>query len=204
VLLIPGLKPRIADDDASWHSRVGGLPDAAFLHDGQMTKRIIRSASLSALAPYPDALLWDVGAGCGSIAIEWMRASRGAGAVAVEPVAARVAMIRENARQLGTEKLRIVEGQAPDALAGLARPDAIFIGVGITGEGVFEACWNALRKGGRLVANAVTVESESRIMALYAELGGELSRISVQQAEPVGRFMGWKPAMPVTQWVVVK
>jgi len=169
-----------------------------------MTKRIIRSASLSALAPYPDALLWDVGAGCGSIAIEWMRASRGAGAVAVEPVAARVAMIRENARQLGTEKLRIVEGQAPDALAGLARPDAIFIGVGITGEGVFEACWNALRKGGRLVANAVTVESESRIMALYAELGGELSRISVQQAEPVGRFMGWKPAMPVTQWVVVK
>ena len=194
----------IADENANWYSRAGGLPDDAFVHDGQMTKRIVRSTTLSALTPYPDALLWDVGAGCGSIAIEWMRASRGARAIAIEPNYKRIAMIRENAVLLGAEKIQIVEGKAPSALDGLERPDAIFIGGGLTSTETFERCWNALRNGGRLVANAVTVESEARLFELYEKHGGELSRITVQQAEPVGRFKGWKPFMSVTQWMVMK
>ena len=194
----------IADEDAKWYSRAGGLPDDAFVHDGQMTKRIVRSTTLSALAPYPDALLWDVGAGCGSIAIEWMRAARGARAIAIEPNDKRLAMIKQNAVQLGVEKIQIIEGKAPEALHGLDQPDAIFIGGGLTSDETFENCWGALRKGGRLVANAVTVESEAKLFELYEKHGGELSRMTVQQAEPVGRFKGWKPFMPVTQWMVVK
>ncbi len=194
----------IAAGDSQWYSRVGGLPEAAFVHDGQITKRLVRSMTLSSLAPYPDALLWDVGAGCGSIAVEWMRAARGARAITIESVEARCALIRQNAGRLGTEKVEVVNGEAPAALAGLAKPDAIFIGGGLTGDGVFETCWEALKDAGRLVANAVTVESEAKILELRAKHGGELSRISVQQSEPVGRFKGWKPLMPVTQWVVVK
>lgn len=194
----------IADENALWYSRVGGLPDEAFVHDGQMTKRMVRSTTISALAPYPDALLWDVGAGCGSIAIEWMRAARGARAIAIEPNDKRIAMIRENAIQLGVEKIQIVEGKAPDALNGLKQPDAIFIGGGLTSDATFEICWNGLRNGGRIVANAVTVESEAMLFKLCEKHGGELSRISVQQAEPVGRFKGWKPFMPVTQWIAIK
>ena len=194
----------LADDEANIYSRVGGLPDEAFVHDGQMTKRIVRSSTLSALAPYPDALLWDVGAGCGSIAIEWMRAARGARAIAIEHNDKRISMIRENAVQLGVEKIQIIEGEAPQALAGLEEPDAIFIGGGLTTDETFETCWDALRNGGRLVANAVTVESEAKLFSLCEDYGGELSRISVQQAEPVGRFKGWKPLMPVTQWTVSK
>jgi len=194
----------VAEGDRGWFSRVGGLPDNSFVHDGQLTKRVVRSATLSALAPYPDAVLWDVGSGCGSIAVEWMRASRGAQAIAIEQQPDRLSMIRENSVQLGTEKISVVEGTAPDALAGLATPDAVFIGGGLTADGVFEACWEALRVGGRLVANAVTVESETRLFSLCSKYGGELSRIAVQQAEPVGRFQGWKPLMPVTQWVVIR
>ncbi len=194
----------VADDDAKWYSRSGGLPDEAFVHDGQMTKRIVRSTTLSALAPYPDAMLWDVGAGCGSIAIEWMRSSRGARAIAIERNEKRIAMIKENAVQLGVEKIQIIEGKAPDVLDGLEQPDAIFIGGGLTSKETFETCWNALHSGGRLVANAVTVESEMKLFELNEKHGGELSRITVQQAEPVGRFKGWKPFMPVTQWMVVK
>ena len=194
----------IADDTAKWYSRVGGLPDEAFFHDGQMTKRIVRAATLSALAPYPDALLWDVGAGCGSVAIEWMRAARGARAIAIEHVEARIEMIGKNSVELGVEKLMLVEGKAPEMLEGLAKPDAVFIGGGVTSEGVFDTCWDALRTGGRMVINAVTVESEMKLLELHAEHGGELARLSVQQAEPVGRFKGWKPFMPVTQWMVIK
>ncbi|MDJ0612271.1 MAG: precorrin-6y C5,15-methyltransferase (decarboxylating) subunit CbiE [Rhizobiaceae bacterium] len=194
----------IGDENSKWYSRVGGLPDDAFVHDGQMTKRVVRSATVSALAPYQDALLWDVGAGCGSIAIEWMRAARGAKAIAIEPVVERVAMIRKNAIQLGTEKIEIVEGKAPEVLMGLDQPDAIFIGGGGTTDRVFEVCWDALRSGGRMVINAVTVESEMKLFEYHAEYGGELTRFSVQQAEPVGRFKGWKPFMPVTQWMVIK
>ena len=194
----------VADEDARWYSRIGGLPDEAFAHDGQMTKRIVRSATLSALAPYPDALLWDVGAGCGSIGIEWMRAARGARAIAIELNEKRIAMIRENAIALGVEKIKIVEGKAPIALDGLEQPDAIFIGGGLTSDQTFDLCWNGLRDGGRLVANAVTIESEAMLLKLHEKHGGELSRIVIQQAEPVGRFKGWKPFMPVTQWVVIK
>lgn len=194
----------IAEENAKWYSRIGGLPDDAFVHDGQMTKRIVRSTTLSALSPYPDALLWDVGAGCGSIAIEWMRAARGARAIAIEPNDNRLAMIRQNSVQLGVEKIQIVEGKAPQVLEGLDQPDAIFIGGGLTGNQTVEQCWKALRDGGRLVANAVTVESEAKLFELYGKYGGELSRITVQQAEPVGRFKGWKPFMPVTQWMVIK
>lgn len=194
----------IADSDARWFSRVGGLPDGAFVHDGQLTKRLIRSATLSALAPYPDAVLWDIGAGCGSVSIEWMRAARGAMAVAIEQDDERLNMIRENAVRLGTEKIEIVEGEAPQVLEGLQAPDAVFIGGGMTKDGIFEACWLALRAGGRLVANAVTLESERKLLEFQTKYGGNLSRLSVQEAIPVGRFNGWKPLMPVTQWVVVK
>jgi precorrin-6Y C5,15-methyltransferase (decarboxylating) len=194
----------VAGKQTKWYPRTGGLPDDAFVHDGQMTKRMVRSTTLSALSPYPDALLWDVGAGCGSIAIEWMRAARGANAIAIEPNEKRIEMIRENALHLGVEKINIIQGKAPDALEGLHQPDAVFIGGGLTGKNTFETCWDALRVGGRLVANAVTVESEMKLFELYEKHGGDLSRITVQQAEPVGRFKGWKPFMPVTQWMVVK
>ena len=194
----------VADDDARWYSRVGGLPDGAFAHDGQITKRLVRSATLSALSPYPDAVLWDVGAGCGSVSIEWMRAARGAKAIAIESNPERAAMIRKNAVQLGAEKIDIVEASAPKGMTDLAMPDAIFIGGGLTGSMVFETCWNALRQGGKLVANAVTVESEALLFELHREHGGELSRLAVQEAQPVGRFHGWKPHMPVTQWMAIK
>ena len=187
-----------------WLSRAGGLPDEAFVHDGQMTKSAVRSMTLPRLMPYPDAVLWDVGAGCGSISIEWIRAARGAHAIAIEPNDKRRAMIVQNARALGTEKIAIVDGEAPQALTGLQTPDAIFIGGGLTKEGVFEQCWQALRSGGRLVANAVTLESEKIMIERQAELGGDLARLSVDQASPVGPFRGWKPSMPMTQWSVWK
>lgn len=194
----------VADDKAHWYPRTGGLPDGAFVHDGQLTKHVVRSATLCALAPYPDALLWDVGAGCGSVAIEWMRAARGARAVAIEKSAERCEMIRINKVQLGTEKLEIVEAQVPEALEGLTQPDAVFIGGGLTSNNTLEACIAALRLGGRLVCNAVTLESEMKLLDLHAKRGGELSRIGVQKASPVGGFHGWKSLMTVTQWVWVK
>lgn len=194
----------VADRGASWYSRVGGMPDEAFTHDGQMTKRSIRAVTLSALAPFPDAVLWDVGAGCGSVAIEWMRAARGARAFAIESSDVRIAMIEENAVNLGTEKIGIVHGNAPEALADLETPDAVFVGGGLSQTGVFETCWDRLRSGGRLVANAVTLESEARLLELREVHGGEMQRICVQSAEAVGRFSGWKPLMPVTQWMVIK
>ena len=194
----------VAGPQAKWYPRTGGLPDEAFVSDGQMTKRDVRAATLAKLAPYPDALLWDVGAGCGSVSVEWMRAARGALCIAIEPKAARRSMIAKNAKMLGAEKIEIVEGSAPKALADLKKPDAVFIGGGLTEPGVFETCWDALPSGGRLVANAVTLESEAKLAELQAEYGGELVRLAVQKAEPVGPFRGWRAAMPVTQWCVVK
>lgn len=185
-------------------SPVPGLPDEAFRHDGQLTKREVRAATLAQLSPFPDALLWDVGAGCGSIAIEWMRAGMGTRAIAVEGKPERVAMIRHNAASLGVPDLEIVEGAAPLALDGLKRPDVVFIGGGITGEGLFEACWDALGPGGLLVANAVTIEGEARLVELRSLFGGDLVRIQVSRAAPVGRYCGWKSLMPVTMWSVVK
>lgn len=193
-----------AGPDARPLPTLPGLPDDAFLHDGRMTKREVRAITLAALAPHPGELLWDVGAGCGSVAVEWMRSDPLNRAVAIEPQPARRAMIAANAERLGTPGLRIVDGTAPAALGGLEAPDAAFVGGGASAPGVTEACWAVLRPGGRLVANAVTLESEAVLLVRHAELGGELVRIAVERAEPVGPFRGWKPLMPVTQWRIRK
>lgn len=183
---------------------VPGLPDDAYDHDGQLTKREIRAITLARLAPLPGELLWDVGAGAGSIAIEWMRAHRSCRAIAVEERTERARRIEANAASLGVPGLRVVPGEAPGALAGLEAPDAIFIGGGVTAPGMVETCWEALRPGGRLVVNAVTVESERVVADARARLGGELARIAVSRAAPVGGFTGWRPMMPVTQWTVTR
>lgn len=193
-----------AGPEAVYRSRSPGLPDAAFHHDGQMTKREVRAATLSALMPMPGQLLWDVGAGCGSVSIEWMRAERRCRAIAIERKPERLAMIAANAEALGTPGLETVAGEAPNALTGLEAPDAVFVGGGATGEGLFDLCWNALKPGGRLVANAVTLESEQILFARHAALGGELTRIAVSRAAPVGPYHGWRPLMPVTQFSVLK
>jgi precorrin-6B C5,15-methyltransferase / cobalt-precorrin-6B C5,C15-methyltransferase len=183
---------------------VAGLPDDAFEHDGQLTKREVRAATLAALAPYPNAVLWDVGAGCGSIAIEWMRAAKGARAFALEDKEARRAMMNANAQTLGVPDLKVIAGRAPEGLAGLPEPDAVFIGGGVSEPNVFEACFEALKQGGRLVANVVTVEGEARLIELCQAWGGQLSRIAVSRAEPVGKFLAFKPMMPVTMLVLTK
>jgi precorrin-6Y C5,15-methyltransferase (decarboxylating) len=181
-----------------------GLPDSAYDHDGQLTKREVRAITLSRLIPIPGHLLWDVGAGSGSVGIEWMRTHPACRAIAIERDAERLARISRNRDALGVPGLQLVHGSAPDALVGLDRPDAIFIGGGLTGTGVLEACWEALRPMGRLVANAVTVESETVLASVFARLGGDLTRIDISRAATVGAFTGWKPAMPVTQWTASK
>jgi precorrin-6B C5,15-methyltransferase / cobalt-precorrin-6B C5,C15-methyltransferase len=183
---------------------VPGLPDGVFEDDGQLTKREVRAVTLSRLAPVPGRLLWDVGGGAGSIGIEWMRTSPTCRAVTVEAREDRAERIRRNAVRLGVPGLEVVVGWAPEALAGLPAPDAVFVGGGATVPGVLEDCWAALPPGGRLVVNAVTVESEAVLAAWSARVGGDLVRIAVQRAEPVGGFTGWKAAMPVTIWSVVK
>jgi precorrin-6Y C5,15-methyltransferase (decarboxylating) len=183
---------------------VPGLPDDAYRSDGQLTKREVRAVTMSSLAPLPGELLWDVGAGSGSIGIEWLRSHRTCRAIAIESDAERAERIRENADALGVPSLDVVHGSAPAALAYLPTPDAVFIGGGLTASGQLEACWQALRSGGRLVVNAVTVESEAAVAAGYARLGGELTRIEISRSSPVGAFTGWRPAMPVTQWLVGK
>ena len=174
-----------------------------FQHDGTMTKQEVRAATLAKLMPMRGALLWDVGCGSGSVAVEWMRGARYARAVGIEPRADRRVLAAANAMALGVPKLEIREGVAPEALEGLEAPDAIFIGGGLSAE-TFEACWKALRPLGRLVANAVTLESEALLVALHKEYGGTLVKLNIARAEPVGRLTGWKPLMPVTQWALVK
>jgi precorrin-6Y C5,15-methyltransferase (decarboxylating) len=181
-----------------------GLPDEVYESDGQLTKADVRAVTLARLGPVPGGLLWDVGAGAGSIGIEWMRVHPACRAVAVEASSERSARISRNAQRLGVPYLQVVTGHAPDALAGLPVPDAVFIGGGVTVPGLPEACWDALPAGGRLVANAVTVESEAVLAEWFGRVGGDLVRLGVQHAEPVGRFTGWKPAMPVTIWSVTK
>ncbi|MFD7662399.1 precorrin-6y C5,15-methyltransferase (decarboxylating) subunit CbiE [Streptomyces sp. NPDC059788] len=185
-------------------SAAPGLPDAAYEHDGQLTKRHIRAATLAALAPAPGELLWDIGGGSGSIGIEWMRTHRACRAVAVERDAVRAGRIARNADALGVPALRVVTGPAPEALAGLPAPDAVFVGGGLTAPGLLEACWAALPPGGRLVANTVTLESEALLADWYRRHGGDLVRLAVAHAVPVGGFTGWRQAMPVTQWSVTK
>ncbi|MFE9632125.1 precorrin-6y C5,15-methyltransferase (decarboxylating) subunit CbiE [Streptomyces sp. NPDC006463] len=181
-----------------------GLPDAAYEHDGQLTKRRVRAATLCALAPAPGELLWDIGGGSGSIGIEWMRTHPSCRAVAVERVPQRAARITRNAAALGVPGLQVVVGAAPDALAGLPAPDAVFIGGGLTAPGLLDAAWAALAPGGRLVVNTVTLESEAVLTDRYRRHGGELVKLSVAHAVPVGGFTGWRQAMPVTQWSVTK
>jgi precorrin-6Y C5,15-methyltransferase (decarboxylating) len=193
-----------ADSDATVLGRVAGLPDDAFQHDGQLTKREIRASALAKLMPLPGALLWDVGAGCGSVAIEWMRAARGAKAIAIENNPERIALIEANRQRLGMPKLAIVTGKAPAALEGLAQPTAIFLGGGVATAGLIERCWAALPSGGRLVAHAVTVESETRLAGFRAACDGELTRIAIQRAEPIGPHLAWRPLRPVTQLSAVK
>ncbi len=180
--------------------RSPGLDDALFEHDGQITKRDIRALTLSALAPRPRELLWDIGAGSGSISIEWMLADPSLRAVAIESEPERSERIARNARHFGVPDLRVVSGVAPSALAGLEPPHAVFVGGGGTTPGVMDAAMNALRPDGRLVANAVSLEMEQALMALQARHGGELVRLSVAQAVPLGTMSGWRPAMPITQW----
>jgi precorrin-6Y C5,15-methyltransferase (decarboxylating) len=194
----------IADPGVTGLSRCAGLPDAAYHHDGQLTKREVRAVTLAVLAPLPGQLLWDVGAGCGSIGIEWMRSAPRCRAIAIEPHPTRLQYIAANAAALGTPDLEIIAGEAPAALQALPTPDAVFIGGGLTTENLLTTCWHALPAGGRLVANAVTVESEGVLLHWQSQQGGELSRIAIQHAEPIGQFLGWKAKAPVTQWAVTK
>jgi precorrin-6Y C5,15-methyltransferase (decarboxylating) len=193
----------IAEPGAAHLPGTPGLSDDAYQHDGQLTKHEIRAITLAALGPTPGALLWDVGAGSGSIGIEWMRAAPRARAFAIERDPSRISRIAANAETLGTRGLQIVEGAAPDALAGLPEPDAVFIGGGLSAEAL-TPCFDALKPGGRLVANAVTIEGEAALFAAHATYGGALSRIAISRAGPVGPFHGWRPLMPVTQWKLRK
>ncbi|MET0468624.1 MAG: precorrin-6y C5,15-methyltransferase (decarboxylating) subunit CbiE [Aeromicrobium sp.] len=183
---------------------VAGLPDDAFEHDGQITKRDVRASALARLAPVPGQLLWDVGAGAGSVGIEWLRAHPTCRAIAIEAREDRAARITRNAATLGVPALTVVTGQAPQALDGLDAPHAIFVGGGATEAGLVDACWDALRPGGRLVIHGVTLETEAVLADRYAALGGELTRLHVEHAAPIGTFTGWTPARAIMQWAITK
>lgn len=193
-----------AQPDTLRLSPLGGLPDEAFRHDGQLTKRDVRAITLARLAPVPGELLWDVGAGCGSIGIEWMRAHPTCRAIAVESDEGRQHLIEFNRDALGVPGLQLIRGRAPDALEGLEQPDAIFIGGGVTREGVLHACWENLRSGGRLVANAVTLQSEAMLVSWREQHGGELTRIHLAHAKPLGEFDTWRQALPITLLEAIK
>lgn len=180
-------------------SLVPGLPDDAYRHDGQLTKAEFRALTLAALAPREGELLWDIGAGAGSVAIEWLRAGERLRAVAIESEPARVARIEANAQSLGVPELRLVQDTAPGCLDGLETPDAIFVGGGVGTPGLLMSCWARLPRGGRLVANAVTLAGEAALLAFRAEAGGRLVRMALSRAEPAGDQLVWRPAMPVTQ-----
>ncbi len=190
----------VASPEATILSRLAGLPDNAFEHDGQLTKREVRAATLAALAPSPDKLLWDVGAGCGSVAIEWMRSARGCEAFAFEHDAERLRMIAANADRLGTPRLEIVPGKAPASLLGHAAPDAVFIGGGLGLPGVFETSWEHLKPGGNMVVNVVTIEGELHLYDLHEKHGGDLVRMEVSHLHRIGPLRALKPRMAVTQW----
>jgi precorrin-6B C5,15-methyltransferase / cobalt-precorrin-6B C5,C15-methyltransferase len=205
----------VADPATTLLPRTPGLPDETYNGglggglgglgpDGQLTKHEIRAIVLAALRPVPGQLLWDVGAGSGSVGIEWMRVHPASRAIAIEPRADRRERIAANASALGVPGLTIVAGAAPAALVDLPAPDAVFIGGGVTVDGVIAACWGALALGGRLVANAVTIESEHVLVSWQAKFGGTLTRISVERAGALGGFTTWRPALPVVQWSVGK
>ena len=194
----------VAEPDAAIVALAPGLDDDLFEHDGQLTKREVRAVTLSSLQPLRGQLLWDIGLGAGSVAIEWLLQHPSLRAVGIEANADRAGRAARNAAALGVPELEIVQGHAPQALAGLARPDAVFIGGGMMDDGVFDAAWSALKPGGRLVANAVSLETETRLAGHFQQFGGDLIRLQVARADRVGAMSGWRPAMPVTQWRVRK
>lgn len=194
----------VAGEGARVLARVPGLADHLFEHDGQITKRPVRALTLAALAPRRGELLWDIGAGSGSISVEWMLADPSCRAIGIEMDSLRAERIGRNALAFGVPDLQVVVGTAPQALGNLPTPDAIFVGGGGSDAGVMEAAMDALAPGGRLVANAVTLEMEALLLQLHAELGGELMRLAVSTAEPLGDMQGWRSSMPITQWVWVK
>lgn len=181
-----------------------GLNDSMFENDGQLTKREIRAVTLSSLAPHPGELLWDIGLGAGSVAIEWLLRHPSMRAIGIEERADRAERAARNAAALGTPELCIVTSRAPEALAGLPTPDAVFIGGGMSEPGVFETAWAALKPGGRLVANAVSLKTEQRMLDLHQTLGGDLVRLDIARTSAIGNELGWTPARPVTHWRVVK
>jgi precorrin-6Y C5,15-methyltransferase (decarboxylating) len=194
----------VAEPNAAIIPLAPGLEDGLFEHDGQLTKREVRAVTLSSLQPLRGQLLWDIGLGAGSVAIEWLLQHPSLRAIGIEANADRAGRAARNAAALGAPELQIVQGSAPQALAGLARPDAVFIGGGMMDDGVFEAAWSALKPGGRLVANAVSLETEARLAGYFQQFGGDLIRLQVARADRVGAMSGWRPAMPVTQWRVRK
>jgi precorrin-6Y C5,15-methyltransferase (decarboxylating) len=181
-----------------------GLDDDLFEHDGQLTKREDRAVTLSSLQPLQGQLLWDIGLGAGSVAIEWLLRHPSLRAIGIEARRDRAGRAARNAAVLGVPELEIVQGRAPEAFAGLTRPDAVFVGGGMMDDGVFDAAWSALKSGGRLVANAVSLETEARLAGYFQHFGGDLVRLQVARADRVGAMSGWRPAMPVTQWRVRK
>lgn len=194
----------VAERDALILPRAAGLPDEWFEHDGQITKREIRAMTLSLLAPKRGELLWDVGSGSGSVAIEWMLADPANSAVAIEPRQDRAQRIARNALSFGVPGLSVVTGEAPHVFADLTPPDAIFIGGGAGASGMIERACDALATGGRLVVNAVTLETQAALVDWRARWGGELTQIAIAHAEPVGRYSGWRAAMPIVQWRLIK
>jgi precorrin-6Y C5,15-methyltransferase (decarboxylating) len=197
-----------AEDGARILPRAAGMADELYEHDGQITKREIRALTLSALAPRRGELLWDVGTGSGSVAIEWLLADVSLSAIAVEQRSDRIARVARNAAAFGVPHLTLIEGSAPAALEGLASPDAVFIGGGATTPGVIDAVQAALRPAGRLVVNAVALETEGVLLKCRSHWGGTLTRIAISRAGPIGgenaRMTGWRTAMPVMQWTWVK
>jgi precorrin-6Y C5,15-methyltransferase (decarboxylating) len=193
-----------AQRDARIIPKAAGLPDDWFEHDGQITRREIRAITLASLAPRQGDRLWDIGAGSGSVSIEWMLRDASNSAIAIERNQERAARIARNATALGVPDLTIVAGSAPAALDGLPRPDAIFVGGGATAKGLLDVAWAALAPGGRLVVNGVTIETQAELTRRFTTLGGELVSINIAHADPVGGFHGWRPTMPVVQWSIVK
>jgi precorrin-6Y C5,15-methyltransferase (decarboxylating) len=194
----------LADEGVLLKARIPGLPDDVFEHDGQLTKREVRAITVSSLAPMPGQMLWDIGAGCGSIGIEWLRGTKNARAIAVEHNMDRLGMINRNALALGVPELQVVFGEALSEIIGLPSPDAVFIGGGLTSGGLLEYCWQNLRVGGRLVANSVTFQGERRLFEAHEKLGGELNKIDISRAQAVGGFSSWHTLKSVTQLKVVK
>ncbi len=192
----------VAIEPTAGHPRTPGLPDEAYESDGQLTKRHVRALTVATLAPRPHELLWDVGAGSGSIGIEWLRAEPSAGAIAIESDATRAERLAHNARRLGVPHLQLVHGRAPEALHGLQQPDVVFIGGGVTHPGLLDHCLAHVKH--RLVANAVTLESEQAVIAAQQQHGGTLTRIALSHAEPIGAFSTWRPQLPVVQWSLTK